>query len=150
MIPAYIFSNIEYLFKRKLRYSKFIIDKLFTNLIIPIIVFGFILYLTRPSYIPKDTAVSDLKFMVNTLENVHPDIYHVICKDSFLSKLDKEIDNLPERVSELGFYNACARLASYFGTGHTKPMENLLSTGIILKKTFPFETNIIDNKLFIT
>jgi hypothetical protein len=149
LISAYIFSNIEYLFKRKRSYSEFMINKLFTNLIIISFIYIVILFATQPKYIRKDIAVSDLKFMVKTLENVHPDIYHVISKDSFSSILNKEIDKLPEKIAELEFYKTCARLTFHFRTGHTRPIENLLGVKFILGRQFPFETRIINNRLYV-
>jgi len=149
LIPAFILSNIEYLFRRKQRYVKFMINKFYTNTIITIFLLGVLLFLTQPKYIPKDTAVKDLNFMVKTLENVHPDIYHVISKDSFLLKLNREIETLPERVTELEFHKTCARLTSHFRTGHTRPMENLISAKFIFGNSFPFEATIINNRLYV-
>jgi hypothetical protein len=149
LIPGFAFSNIEYLFKRSQIYLKFMENKLFTNLIITIFVFTVIVFVTRNKYIPKDSVLTDLKFMINTLENVHPDIYHIVSKDSFSIKLNEEIDNLPERVTELEFFLICARLTSHFRTGHTRPRENLILTHFILGRAFPFETKIIDDRLFV-
>jgi hypothetical protein len=149
LIPAFILSSIEYLFRRKRRYVEFMINKFYTNNIITIFLLGVLLFLTQPKYIPKDTAVRELNFMVKTLENVHPDIYHVISKDSFLLKLEREIETLPERVTELEFHKACARLTSHFRTGHTRPMENLISTKFIFGNAFPVEIKIIDDRLFV-
>lgn len=149
LISGYIFFNIEYLFKRKRDYSEFMINKLFTNLIITTFLFIVILFASRPKNITKDLATSDLQFMVNTLENVHPDIYHSLCKDSFSLKLNEEIDKLPEKVTELEFFKICARLTSYFRTGHTRPRENLLGAKFILGRAFPYETIVIDDRLFV-
>lgn len=143
--------NIEYLIRRKkLDYSKFLINKLFFNLVIILFFFGFIIYSTQSRSISKDSAENDLKFMVNSLENIHPDIYHIIPKDSFLLELNKEIENIPEKITELEFFKVCARLSSHFRTGHTKPMENILGFQTLFKRAFPFETKLIDNRLFIT
>jgi len=149
LIPAFILSSIEYLFRRKHKYVEFMMNKFYTNNIITIFLLGVLLFLTQPKYIPKDTAVKDLNFMVKTLENVHPDIYHVISKDSFLLKLNREIETLPERVTELEFHKTCARLTSHFRTGHTRPRENLISAKFILGNLFPFETTIIDDRLYV-
>ena len=125
------------------------INKFYANTIITIFFLGVLLFMTQPKYIPKDTVLSELNFMVKTLENVHPDIYHVISKDSFLLKLNREIETLHERVTELEFHKTCARLTSHFRTGHTRPMENLISAKFILRNTFPFETKIINNRLYV-
>ena len=91
LISAYIFSNIEYLLRRKQGYSEFMINKLITNLIITTFLFTVILFASQPKNITKESAISDLKFMVNTLENVHPNIYHTLCKDSFSLKLNEKL-----------------------------------------------------------
>ena len=120
---VFIFSNIEYLFRRrKHRYGAFIIGKLYVNSIITIFLLGIVLFITRPKYVSKEAAVSDLQYMIKTLENVHPDIYHVYPKDSFVLQLNQEIERLPGRITELEFYKTCARLTSFFRTGHTRPM----------------------------
>jgi hypothetical protein len=149
LIPAFFCLNIEFLFKRKRSYSEFIVNKLFINLIITIFIFSVVLFATQPRYIRKDKAVSDLNFMIHTLENVHPDIYHIISKDSFSLILNKEIAILPEKITELDFYKICARLTSHFRSGHTRVREDLLFAKFILGRAFPFETKIIDDKLFI-
>lgn len=151
LIPSAILMNIEYLIvRKKIDYSKFIINKLFFNLTLVIILLGFVIYLIQLKYISKDTAVNDLKFMITSLENIHPDIYHVISKDSFAKEMNNEIEDLPDKISELEFFKICARLTSQFRSGHTKPMENLMGFKIILYKAFPYQTKIIDNKLFVT
>jgi len=151
LIPSYILTNIEYLFKRKkISYSKFLTDKLFFNLFITIVFFGLIIYATQPKYISKEYAENDLKFMVNSLESIHPDIYHVISKDSFAIEVYNEINNLAEKTTELEFYKVCARLTSLFRTGHTRPMESVFGARIILKRAFPFQTKVINEKLFVT
>lgn len=151
LLPSSILMHIEYLIvRKKIDYSKFIIKKLFVNLTIAIIFFGFVIYLMRPAYISKDGAVSDLKYMITSLENIHPDIYHEFSNDSFALEMNNEIKDLPDKISELEFFKVCARLTSHFRTGHTKPMENLMGLKIILNKSFPYQTKIIDNKLIVT
>ena len=151
LIPSAILSNIEYLIvRRKIDYSKFVLKKLHFNLIVVIFFLACLILLTKPTYLSKNTVISDLKFMVKTLENVHPDIYHSISKDSFQLKLNKEIEALPERITELEFYTLCARLTSFFKTGHTRPREDHLVSKYIVGRSFPFETKIIDDRLFVT
>jgi C-terminal processing protease CtpA/Prc len=150
LIPAFILSNIEYLFRRKQRYTEFMIKKFYVTSLITIFLLAAILFITQPKYFPKASAVSDLRFMVKTLESVHPDIYHVISKDSFSIKFSEEIETLPERITVLDFFKTCARLTSHFRTGHTRPMENLLVTKFLFGNAFPFQTKIIDDELYIT
>lgn len=151
LIPSAILMHIEYLIvRKKTDYLKFLIKKLYNNLAIVFFFLACVILLTQPKYITKDNVENDLKFMVLTLENVHPDIYYSISKDSFSLKLNKEIETLPERLTELEFHKICARLTSCFRTGHTRPRENLLSSKFIIGRAFPFETIIIDDRLFVT
>lgn len=150
LIPSFVLVNIEFLFRRKQTYSKFLLDKLFFNLGFIIVLYSAVFFFTQPKYIAKDKAIDDLNFMIKTLENVHPDIYHSIRKDSFLIIFNQEVDALPKKVSELEFFKICARLNAHFKTGHTRPMENLLTSNHLFKNVFPYELKIIDERLFIT
>jgi C-terminal processing protease CtpA/Prc len=152
VVPALFFINLEYLFRRKVSYAQFLKNKLFSNFIILIFIFGLVIYSTTTRYIPKSKAINDLEFMMQSLENIHPDIYNFISKDSFLVQFNRVASDLPESISETDFHKACARLTSYFGTGHTKPMPNLIGKRmqLIFKRAFPYRTIIIDNRLFVT
>src|ERR1035437_1789500 len=152
LIPGLIFANFEYLFKRNYSYFLFLKDQLLKYFIILIFFLGFIIYCICPRYISKEKAVENIEFMKKTLENIHPDIYYAIPKDSFLIAYNQLISDLPERLSENDFYKICARLTSHFHTGHTRPMSNLSLSRMqfIFNRLFPYQTKILDNRLFIT
>ncbi|OFY39088.1 MAG: hypothetical protein A2X18_09345 [Bacteroidetes bacterium GWF2_40_14] len=152
LIPALLFINLEYLFRRNVTYAQFLKDKLFTNFIILILIFGLVIYSTTTRYISKSKAINDLEFMMQSLENIHPDIYDFISKDSFLVQYNRITSELPVSISETDFHKTCARLTSYFGTGHTTPIANLIGKRmqLIFKRVFPYRTRIIDNRLFVT
>ena len=152
LIPGLIFSNLEYLFKRNNNYFQFLKDKLFPSFFILIFIFGLAIYSTTTRYIRKDKAVEDIEFMKQSLENIHPDIYHEISRDSFLVQYNQIINNLPIEISETDFYKTCARLTSFFGNGHTRPTENVLGKRMqfLFKRIFPYKVEILDNKLFVS
>jgi len=152
LIPALAFINLEYLFRKNVSYAQFLKDKLFTNFIILIFIVGLVIYSTSTRYISKSKAINDLEFMMQSLENIHPDIYDFIPKDSFLVKYNRITSELPKSISETDFHKTCARLTSYFGTGHTTPMPNLIGKRmqLLFKSAFPYRTEIIDNRLFVT
>lgn len=150
LIPTIFFVAIEFLVKKKIPFKEFIKAKVFGHLLTVIVCLGFFIFNVSGKSILKKTAINDLNFMVESLENIHPDIYHVISKDSFLIELNNEIGNLPEKVTVLEFFKVCARLTSHFRTGHTRPMENILSNSFLFNRTFPFETKIIDDRLYVT
>ncbi len=149
LIPSIIFIAIEFFIKKRIPFKDFIKGKVFGHLLTVIFCLGFFIYYMSGKPILKKTTINDLNFMIESLENIHPDIYHMIPKDSFLIELNNEIDNLPEKISELDFFKVCARLTSHFRTGHTRPMENLIHAKFIFNRTFPFETEIIDDRLFV-
>ncbi len=152
LIPGLIFSNLEYLFKRNINYFQFLKEKMFPSFLMLIFVFGLVIYSTTTRYILKDKAVEDMEFMKQSLENIHPDIYHEISKDSYLTHYNRIICDLPIEISEADFYKTCARLTSFFGSGHTRPTENVLGKRMqfLFKRAFPYKTEIIENKLLVT
>lgn len=152
LIPALVFINLEYLFRRNVEYAQFLKDKLFTNFIILIFIVGLVIYSTTTRFISKSKAINDLEFMMQSLENIHPGIYDFIPKDSFLVQYNRITSELPESISETDFHKTCARLTSYFGTGHTTPTANLIGKRmqLLFKRAFPYRTGIIDNRLFVT
>ncbi|MFB6341952.1 S41 family peptidase [Saccharicrinis sp. FJH62] len=150
LIPTVIVISIEYFIRRKIRFKDFLKAKVFGHLFTILFCFGFLVYYMQDKPISKQTAINDLNYMIESLEHIHPDIYHLIPKDSFLIEYNNEINNLPEKVSELEFFKVCARLTSHFRTGHTRPMENLLASKSMFRRTFPYKTKIIDDRLFVT
>lgn len=149
LIPTIFFVTIEFLVKKKIPFKDFIKGKIFGHLLTVIFCLCFFIFWVSGKSILKKTAINDLNFMIESLENIHPDIYHLISKDSFLIEMNNEIDNLPEKVSEVEFFKVCARLTSHFRTGHTTPMRNLSESKFPFRRLFPFETKFINDKLFV-
>lgn len=150
LISTIIAITIEYFIRKKIPFKDFIKGKVFGHLLTMIFIFGFFTYYISGKPISKKAVINDLNFMIESLENIHPDIYYMIPKDSFLTKFNNEIDNLPGEVSRLEFHKVCARLTSHFKTGHTRPMENLIYTNFMFNRLFPFETVILNSRLFVT
>lgn len=148
LILTLIVISIEYLVKKSISFRDLIKSKVLGHLLSVVFILCFFGYYKSAKPIAKETAISDLNFMIESLEKIHPDIYHVISRDSFLVEFKNEIDNMPIKISELEFYKICARLTSHFRTGHTKPFTHLKSQ-FIFGREFPYETKIIDDRLFV-
>ena len=114
-------------------------------------VFGLIIFSTQTRYISKNDAIRDLDILIDKLENIHPDLYYSIPKDSFALILNDYKSNLPDKISELEFYKKCSKLTSLFKDGHTKAMPDLLNERmqLALRAIFPYKIKIIDGKIFV-
>ncbi len=151
LIPSIVFVTIEFFAVKKKTFQDFLERKIFGHLLTLIFCFGFFLYSLSGKPVSKKTAIEDLDFMIESLENIHPDIYQEIPKDSFQQHFEKIKDNLPIFLTNTDFYECCARLCSYFRTAHTKPMANTIEKGIqkFFRNNFPFEIRIIENRMYI-
>ena len=147
-----IIGSTIWIFKKGKKYVAFLYDFLYTALIGQTIIFVFIVFLTTPRYITKKDAIVDLDMLVAKCENVHPDLYYHIPKESFSKILNKVKNNLPDKISELQFTKVCFQLCSHFKDGHTKPLLNLLEkrNQWFFKCSFPYKINVIDNRLYIS
>ena len=89
--------------------------------------------------------------MIKTFEDVHPDLYSQIPKDTFYSHVRKLKDNLPREIKIGNFYKDIAILAAEVKDGHTTAeFSSLVNTGILFfKKIFPYKIKILDDKVFV-
>lgn len=150
-IPTLIFLIIDFFARKKPPFKEFIIGHIFRYLLTLIFCFSFILYAISSKPILKKNAINDMDFMIESLENIHPNIYQEISKDSFQLHYERIKENLPVMISNVRFYATCARLTSLFRTAHTKPMANIIENGMqkFFRNNFPYEIRIIKNRIFI-
>lgn len=150
-LMSFALSNIIYLFKKKVSYIQYIKKELFKTSIILIGIFGLIIFSTQTRDIPKNEAISDLDFLMEKLENIHPDLYHIVPKDSFSIVLNEYKNNLPDKISESNFLKECSKLTSRFKDGHTKSTSNLLNNRMQLafRAIFPYKIKIVDDKIYV-
>ena len=98
LIPTLVVLLIEYLIRKRGPFKDFLVGKVFGHLLTLIFIFAFFIYNISGKSLAKDAAIHDLNFMIASLENIHPDIYHSIPKDTFLLAFNQEIDDLPETI----------------------------------------------------
>lgn len=151
LIPTLIILSIEFLFRKGIPFLEFLKGKIFGHLLTMIFCLGFVIYILSDKPILKTNAINDLDFMIESLENIHPNIYQEISKDSFQVQYESIKENLPLMISNVHFYATCARLTSFFRTAHTKPMANIIENGMqkFFRNNFPYEIKIIENRIFI-
>jgi hypothetical protein len=150
-LMSFVFSGIIYLLKKKPPYINYIQKELFKTSISLIGIFGLIIFSTQTRYIQKNNAIGDLDYMVEKFENIHPDLYHNVPKDSFSLILNETKKNLPDKISELEFYKVCSRLTSLFKDGHTHATPNILNNRmqLAIRAIFPCKIRIINEKIYV-
>lgn len=96
---------------------------------------------------------SDVDFMVETLQEVHPDLYYYVPKEEFVAfkiELEKQLTQLMTRRE---FYPFVARLAAHVGDGHTYaiyPHEEWQDFVERDGRVFPFDVDISENGWRVT
>lgn len=73
-------------------------------------------------YFLKSQVVSDLDFMIKSIEEVHPNPYHSSPKEYILSIRDSIVSILSDTISKNQAYLAFSRLTAAYGEGHTDVM----------------------------
>lgn len=151
LVPTIVLLTFGFLIRKKIPFKDFIKAHVFRHLLTVIFCLGFFIYIISSKPILKKTAINDLDFMIESLENIHPNIYQEISKDSFQLHYERIKEDLPIIISNVDFYAICVRLTSYFKTAHTKPMANIIENGMqrFFRNNFPYEIKIIENRIFI-
>ncbi len=68
----------------------------------------------------KQQAIEDINFMVQTLEEVHPNLYHSLQKSEFKVETETLKKALPEQISVYEFCLKLDPIINMLGDGHTK------------------------------
>lgn len=101
-------------------------------------------------YTPKELK-EDFDFMIKTMEEVHPNLYYAIDKDTFEKESIDIRNSIKKPMSAIDFYKITAPLIAKLKDGHTslKPpfiiLDKYLQEG---EKIFPYEISIKDNRLW--
>lgn len=151
VLPTAVILTLEYFLTKRPPLRDFLKKHLFRHLLTLVICLGFFLFALSGKPILKSDAIADLDFMIESLENIHPDIYQEISKDSFQLHYDEAKEDVPFAISNVDFYAICTRLTALFKTGHTKPMANILANGVqeAFRNDFPCKIKFIDNRIFV-
>ncbi len=121
-----------------------------------------ILLLTTPGFSQDDFSEKkfspaelkyDIRFLIKTLENIHPDLYAHISKEEIYRDVEQLEQDLTKPITRLEFARKLIPLITRLGDGHTSvyfPTEErteFLEQG---GRVFPFEVLIRNNRIFIT
>ncbi len=99
-----------------------------------------------------DEMIEDIDFLAKTLEEVHPNLYSSISKDSFFTNIDKIKSSLPKTDALRNFYKKIAPIVVEINHDHThvqfpwNAYNNYLSNK---GKIFPFNVYIKNERIII-
>ncbi|QOI96932.1 MAG: hypothetical protein HRU69_05240 [Flammeovirgaceae bacterium] len=108
--------------------------------------------ITQKLYSP-DELKTDLRFLVSTLENIHPNLYAATSKEKFYQDVEALELGLTEPITRLEFARKLIPLTTALGDGHTSVYFPQEERSEFLKqggKVFPFDVLIRNNRLYIT
>lgn len=97
---------------------------------------------------PPEQLRAELAFMLQTLEDVHPDLYHYTSKQELHACADSIAQELTLPITRKQFYPYVARLAARVGDGHTNAVppreewQHFLETN---GHVFPFDIKKAEN-----
>ncbi|MBX2944292.1 MAG: hypothetical protein KF725_00550 [Cyclobacteriaceae bacterium] len=100
-----------------------------------------------------DELKTDIRFLIRTLENIHPNLYAATPKEKFYKDVKELEQGLTEPITRLEFARKLIPLTTALGDGHTSVYFPQEERSEFLKqggKVFPFEVLIRNNRLFIT
>ena len=124
LIVSFIFDGLSFLNKKRINKEMqlvpFFLKKIPKMLFQLILIFLIMIFIASERYYKKTEVIQDLDNLVEHLENIHPDLYANIPKDSFNYILNDYKKNLPNKVTEFQLFKICSKLTSLFKDGHTK------------------------------
>lgn len=100
-----------------------------------------------------DELKTDIRFLVKTLQNIHPNLYAAASKEKFYQDVEALEQELTEPITRLEFARKFIPIVTRLGDGHTSVYFPQEERSEFLKqggKVFPFEVLIRNNRLFIT
>jgi hypothetical protein len=155
IIVVIIISNLIYLivfiFKR-VNYKSFFTNSLLAACALQIAIVGLILWSASPRYFTREQVINDIDYAIRVAEDVHPNLYAVISKESFYSKTDSIKRLLHENVSDAEAYRTFSKVFSQIHDGHTRGGENFFSNrgSGLFRKTLPYEFDIRNENIFVS
>ncbi len=88
----------------------------------------------------KETITQDIDFFVKELERVHPEPFHSIPKDSFVSGVNNICNQLPDSLTKIDAWKALFQIAALLKEGHTYIFPPMFEIGNFLR--FPYKIRI--------
>ena len=151
IIVASLLYGLIRIFKA-ISYKKTIINSLLVACILQIGIISLILWSATPRYFSRNQVIKDIDYAIKIAEDVHPNLYAVISKESFYAKTDSIKKTFPEKMSDAAAYRTLGRIFSQIQDGHTGGGWNFFDKrgSGAFRKTLPYKINIKDERLFIS
>ena len=101
-------------------------------------------------YFLKPQVLSDLDFMIKSIEEVHPNPYHSSSKEHINFLKDSIVSTLPDTTSKNQAYLAFKRLTAAYGEGHTDVLLFITKNDLHkYQESFPLWIDSYNNAGFI-
>lgn len=101
----------------------------------------------------KNELIEDLKYMEDTLEEVHPNLYFSKSSVTSSEQIRTIKTNLPDSLTRLEFYSRIASYVADFSDGHTSvqiPHEEYVKSDEIGNVRFPFKVHCSNGEITLT
>ncbi|MFA5772909.1 MAG: S41 family peptidase [Thermoplasmata archaeon] len=149
-----IVASIPYLIIRifkKISYKKFITNSLLAACILQVVIMSLILWSATPRYFSREQVVKDINYAIKVAEDVHPNLYAIISKDSFYANTDSIKKSLPEKMSDAETDKTFRRIFSHIQDAHTGPGTVIFMKRLafLFRKTLPYKIVIKNERLFV-
>lgn len=103
------------------------------------------------SYIPREDARYDIKFLRDLLEEAHPSLDEYLTEKQVNRIFDSMSATIPEKISLRDFYNKLSYITNEIGCSHTlTELPPVIEDTLYNRKLFfPFPTILLNNRLYI-
>lgn len=154
ILLAIIVSTVLYFIikgLKKVNYKNFIINALGIACIIQLLIGSLILWSASTRYFPREKVIGDIDYAIKVMEDVHPNLYDQISKESFIAKTDSLKNLLPLKVSDVELYKTLRKTFAQIGDGHTGAEWDFFFNRMALffRKTLPYKIEVKDERLFV-
>ena len=154
LIPILINSLsilIKKLFKKPIIIKRIINRELRTKIIVDSVLLCLIIFLIFPRYYTKQEIGNDLDYLIETIEDVHPNLYDYITREEFHSEVTDYKNSINDKVTEMEFYRGISKLLALVKDGHTRTAYGFYGQRmrLIFLKVFPYKIKIQNNRIFV-
>lgn len=154
IIAIVIISSLIYLIVltfKAISYKKFITNSVLVACLLQIGIISLILWSATPRYFSREQVVNDIDYAIKVTEDVHPNLYAIISKETFSAKADSIKKSLPLKVSDAEAYRTLGKIFSQIGDGHTGMGMNFYVNrlSLMFRKTLPYKIAIKNERLFV-